>query len=157
MNTTVLIKSAINDTYRKEVDIMMLMPKIFDDDFFRDDFFDRKDRTFNLMKTDIREDDKSYLLEVDLPGYSKDDIKIDITDGYLTINAKVEKEDKDESKTYVRRERFTGEVSRSFYVGDDIKEEDVKASFKNGILTLDIPKKEDQEKLPEKKYVEIDD
>ena len=70
---------------------MMLMPKIFDDDFFRDDFFDRKDRmNFNLMKTDIREDDKSYLLEVDLPGYSKDDIKIDITDGYLTINAKVE-------------------------------------------------------------------
>ena len=135
---------------------MMLMPKIFDDDFFRDDFFDRKDRmNYNLMKTDIKEDDKSYLLEVDLPGYSKDDIKIDITDGYLTINAKVEKEDKDESKTYVRRERFTGEVSRSFYVGENIKEDEVKASFKNGILTLEVPKLSLEDKKQDKKYIEI--
>ena len=135
---------------------MMLMPKIFDDDFFRDDFFDRKDRmNFNLMKTDIREDDKSYLLEVDLPGYSKEDIKIDITDGYLTINAKTEKEENDESKTYVRRERFTGEVSRSFYVGEDIKEDEVKASFKNGILTLEVPKLSLEDKKKDKKYIEI--
>lgn len=135
---------------------MMLMPKIFDDDFFRDDFFDRKDRmNFNLMKTDIREDDKSYLLEVDLPGYSKDDIKIDITDGYLTINAKVEKEDKEDNKNYVRRERFTGEVSRSFYVGEDIKEDEVKASFKNGILTLEVPKLSLEDKKKDKKYIEI--
>lgn len=135
---------------------MMLMPKIFDDDFFRDDFFDRKDRmNFNLMKTDIREDENSYLLEVDLPGYSKDDIKIDITDGYLTINAKVEKENNDDKKNYVRRERFTGEVSRSFYVGDDIKEEEVKASFKNGILTLEVPKLSLEDKKKDKKYIEI--
>ena len=135
---------------------MMLMPKIFDDDFFRNDFFDRKDRmNFNLMKTDIREDDKSYLLEVDLPGYSKDDIKIDITDGYLTINAKVEKENNDEKKNYVRRERFTGEVSRSFYVGDDIKEDEVKANFKNGILTLEVPKLSLEDKKKDKKYIEI--
>lgn len=135
---------------------MMLMPKIFDDDFFRDDFFDRKDRmNFNLMKTDIREDENSYLLEVDLPGYSKDDIKIDITDGYLTINAKVEKENNDEKKNYVRRERFTGEVSRSFYVGEDIKEEEVKASFKNGILTLEVPKLSLEDKKKDKKYIEI--
>ena len=134
---------------------MMLMPKIFDDDFFRDDFFDRKDRTYNLMKTDIREDDKSYLLEVDLPGYSKDDIKIDITDGYLTINAKVEKENNDENKNYVRRERFTGEVSRSFYVGEDIKEDEVKANFKNGILTLEVPKLSLEDKKKDKKYIEI--
>jgi len=133
---------------------MMLMPKIFDDDFFRDDFFDRKER-LNLMKTDIREDDKSYLLEVDLPGYSKDDIKIDITDGYLTINAKVEKEDNDENKNYVRRERFTGEVSRSFYVGEEIKEDEVKASFKNGILTLEVPKLSLEDKKKDKKYIEI--
>ena len=135
---------------------MMLMPKIFDDDFFRDDFFDRKDRmNFNLMKTDIREDENSYLLEVDLPGYSKDDIKIDITDGYLTINAKVEKEDKEDNKNYVRRERFTGEVSRSFYVGDDIKEDEVKANFKNGILTLEVPKLSLEDKKKDKKYIEI--
>ncbi len=135
---------------------MMLMPKIFDDDFFRDDFFDRKDRmNYNLMKTDIREDDNSYLLEVDLPGYNKDDIKIDITDGYLTINAKVEKENNDDKKNYVRRERFTGEVSRSFYVGDDIKEDEVKASFKNGILTLEVPKLSLEDKNKDKKYIEI--
>lgn len=135
---------------------MMLMPKIFDDDFFRDDFFDRKDRmNYNLMKTDIREDDNSYLLEVDLPGYNKDDIKIDITDGYLTINAKVEKENNDEKKNYVRRERFTGEVSRSFYVGDDIKEDEVKANFKNGILTLEVPKLSLEDKNKDKKYIEI--
>lgn len=135
---------------------MMLMPKIFDDDFFRDDFFDRKDRmNYNLMKTDIREDENSYLLEVDLPGYSKDDIKIDITDGYLTINAKVEKEDKEDNKNYVRRERFTGEVSRSFYVGEDIKEDEVKASFKNGILTLEVPKLSLEDKKKDKKYIEI--
>ena len=135
---------------------MMLMPKIFDDDFFRDDFFDRKDRmNFNLMKTDIREDENSYLLEVDLPGYSKDDIKIDITDGYLTINAKVEKENNEDKKNYVRRERFTGEVSRSFYVGEDIKEEEVKASFKNGILTLEVPKLSLEDKKKDKKYIEI--
>ena len=135
---------------------MMLMPKIFDDDFFRDDFFDRKDRmNYNLMKTDIREDENSYLLEVDLPGYSKDDIKIDITDGYLTINAKVEKENNDDKKNYVRRERFTGEVSRSFYVGDDIKEDEVKANFKNGILTLEVPKLSLEDKNKDKKYIEI--
>ena len=135
---------------------MMLMPKIFDDDFFRDDFFDRKDRmNFNLMKTDIREDENSYLLEVDLPGYSKDDIKIDITDGYLTINAKVEKENNEDKKNYVRRERFTGEVSRSFYVGENIKEEEVKASFKNGILTLEVPKLSLEDKKKDKKYIEI--
>lgn len=135
---------------------MMLMPKIFDDDFFRDDFFDRKDRmNYNLMKTDIREDENSYLLEVDLPGYSKDDIKIDITDGYLTINAKVEKEDNDENKNYVRRERFTGEVTRSFYVGEDIKEDEVKANFKNGILTLEVPKLSLEDQKKDKKYIEI--
>ena len=135
---------------------MMLMPKIFDDDFFRDDFFDRKDRmNYNLMKTDIREDENSYLLEVDLPGYSKDDIKIDITDGYLTINAKVEKEDNEDKKNYVRRERFTGEVTRSFYVGEDIKEDEVKANFKNGILTLEVPKLSLEDKKKDKKYIEI--
>ena len=135
---------------------MMLMPKIFDDDFFRDDFFDRKDRmNYNLMKTDIREDENSYLLEVDLPGYSKDDIKIDITDGYLTINAKVEKEDKEDNKNYVRRERFTGEVTRSFYVGEDIKEDEVKANFKNGILTLEVPKLSLEDQKKDKKYIEI--
>ena len=135
---------------------MMLVPKIFDDDFFRDDFFTPKERNnFNLMKTDIKETEKSYLLDIDLPGYDKKDIQIDITDGYLNIHAKKD-EEKEENK-YVRRERFTGEVSRSFYVGEDIKIDEVTASFKNGILSLEVPKEDPEKKLPKKNYIEISD
>ena len=138
---------------------MMLMPKVFDDDFFRDDFFRGKDKmNFQLMKTDIREDEKGYLLEVDLPGYKKEDIKIDVTDGYLTIHAKTTDEvNEDEKGKYVRRERFMGECTRSFYVGDDVKEDEIKASFKNGILKLEVPKINPEEKQSEKKYIEISD
>lgn len=142
---------------------MMLMPRrnfdLFGDDFFNDDFFGGKEKnTFNLMKTDVKETDNSYILEVDLPGYSKENIKIDVEDGYLTINAKVEKSENDEEKgKYVRRERFTGEMSRSFYVGEDVGVEDVKASFKNGILNLEVPKTDPEKEKSEKKYVEISD
>lgn len=141
---------------------MMLMPRRNDfdlwDDFFNDPFFSRKNEN-RLMKTDIREKEGSYLVDIDLPGYDKSDIKISVDDGYLTINAKKEEknDEKGEDGTFIRRERFSGECSRSFYVGEEIEAEDVKASFKNGILTLDIPKKEENKKLPEKKYVEIDD
>ena len=140
---------------------MMLMPRRNDfdlwDDFFNDPFFSSR-KEMKLMKTDIREKDDKYLLDIDLPGYSKEDIKISVDDGYLTVFAKKE-ESKEESEkgSYIKKERYSGECQRSFYIGDNIEAEDVKASFKNGILTLDIPKKEDQEKLPEKKYVEIDD
>ena len=139
---------------------MMLMPRRdFDvfDDLFQDDFFKGKEKA-NLMKTDIRETEDSFLLDVDLPGYNKEDIKIDVTDGYLTIHAKTTKENKDgEKHHYVRRERFVGEASRSFYVGDDIKEDLIKASFRNGILSLEIPKKKEEEKQEEKHYIEIGD
>ena len=141
---------------------MMLMPRRNDfdlwDDFFNDPFFSRKNEN-RLMKTDIREKEGSYLVDIDLPGYDKSDIKISVDDGYLTINAKKEEKNDEtrEDGTFIRRERFSGECSRSFYVGEEIEAEDVKASFKNGILTLDIPKKEEDKKLPEKKYVEIDD
>ena len=137
---------------------MMLMPRrdfdLFGDDFFRDDFF--KGEKNNLMKTDIKETDKSYILDIDLPGYNKEDIKVDITDGYLTINAKTSNEVNEEEKgKYVRRERFMGEATRSFYVGEDIKEDEIKASFKNGILNLEVPKVSPEEKKSEKKYIEI--
>lgn len=142
---------------------MMLMPRrdfdLFGDDFFNNDFFTPKEKnTLNLMKTDIKETDKSYLLDVDLPGYDKKDIKIDITDGYLNIHASKneEKEDKEEGK-FVRRERFTGEVSRSFYVGDEIEIDEVKANFKNGTLCLEVPKVDPKKKESEKKYIEISD
>ena len=80
---------------------MMLMPRIFDDDFFRDDFFRGKDKMHNqIMKTDIQEDDHAYTLDIDLPGYNKEDIKIDVTNGYLTISAKTNHEEKDEKSNY---------------------------------------------------------
>lgn len=141
---------------------MMLMPRRNDfdlwDDIFSDAFFSRKPQS-KLMRTDIREKDEAYLVDIDLPGYDKKDIKISVDDGYLTVSAKKESsnDEKDSEGNYIRRERFSGECSRSFYVGDDLEAEDVKASFKNGILTLDIPKKDETKKIPEKKYVEIDD
>ena len=136
---------------------MMLVPnRDFDlfDDIFGDSFF-RKSES-KMMKTDIREDKDNYVIDIDLPGFDKKNIKIDITDGYLTINAKVNNEDNDSKKgKYIRKERYYGECSRSFYIGDEVKAENVKANFKNGILTLEVPKVENKGKLPEKKYIEI--
>ena len=102
----------------------------------------------NLMKTDIKEKDNHYLIEVDLPGYDKKEIKIAIEDGYLTINAsKSENHEEKEDGHFVRKERYIGKASRSFYVGN----------YKNGTLRLEVPKKDDKKELPSKKYVEIDD
>ena len=109
------------------------------------------------MKTDIKENKDSYAIVVDLPGYDKDNIKIEVEDGYLTVHAATnnETEEKEEGK-FVRKERYFGECSRSFYVGEAVETDDVKATFKNGILTLEIPKKEEKKELPEKKYVQIE-
>ena len=138
---------------------MMLIPRDnFDlfDDIFTDPFFKRNDN--KLMRTDIKEHDDNYVISVDLPGYDKENIKVDITDGYLTVSAKTDSENnEDEKGKYVRRERYFGECSRSFYVGDDISVEDVDASFKNGTLVMEIPKMDSKKELPEKKYIEIKD
>ena len=108
------------------------------------------------MKTEIKEKKDKYELLIDLPGVDKEDIKMHIEDGYLVINAKTSnKEEKEEKGKYVRKERYYGECSRSFYVGDEITEEDVKANFKNGTLNIEIPKKEETKKLQDKKYIEI--
>lgn len=124
------------------------------DDLFNTPFFTRSEQ--NMMKTDIKEHDGGYELTVDLPGVKKDDIKAELNDGYLTITAEnnSSKDEKDEKGKYICRERYSGSYSRSFYVGDSITEEDIKAKFENGTLTLDIPKKE---ALPEKqnKYIAI--
>jgi len=140
---------------------MMLVPRRNDfdlwDDFFNDPFFSKKPEIKN-MKTDIIEKEDSYELDIDLPGFEKSDLKISVEDGYLTISAK--KEESNEEKkdgNFIRRERYTGECSRSFFIGDDYEAEDIKATFKNGILALNIPKKEDKKEIPEKKYIEIDD
>lgn len=125
------------------------------DRMFRDPFFTGEET--KLMRTDIKEKDDKYVVDVDLPGYEKEDIKIEIEDGYLTVHATrdTNKEEKEDGK-FVRKERYLGECSRSFYIGEEIKEEDVKASFKNGTLRLEIPKKEAKKELPEKKYIPID-
>ena len=124
------------------------------DDLFNTPFFTRSEQ--NMMKTDIKEHDGGYELTVDLPGVKKEDIKAELNDGYLTITAESDtsKDEKDEKGKYICRERYSGSYSRSFYVGDAVTEEDIKAKFENGTLTLDIPKKE---ALPEKqnKYIAI--
>ena len=136
---------------------MMLVPRRnnFDlfDDFFRDDFFNKKEN--NLMKTDIKEKKDKYIIEMDLPGYEKQNINLSLKDGYLSVTAKVENEKNEEDdEKFVRRERFFGECSRSFYVGEGLTEEDIQAEFKNGILKIDVPKKEEKKEI-ETKYIEI--
>lgn len=136
---------------------MMLVPRRNDFDIF-DSFFDdgfrKKER--NLMRADIRETKDKFIVDVDLPGFEKDNINLSLENGYLNISAKVEKNnEKKEDEKYLHRERFIGECSRSFYVGDDIKEEDISAEFKNGTLKVEIPKKEEIEKSKEQKRIEI--
>lgn len=152
----------------------MLMPSIFGenmfDEFFRDPFFDSSDmkklekklygrRGKNLMKTDIRETDTGYELEMDLPGFRKDEIRASLRDGYLTISA-AKGLDKDEQENtsgrYIRQERYAGACERSFYVGEDMTEDDIKGEFKHGILRLSISKKEAKPLAEEKKYISIE-
>ena len=150
----------------------MLMPSIFGEDLFdefmRDfPFYDDRDARKaekklygrhgkNMMKTDIRETDTAYELEMDLPGFKKDEIQVSLEDGYLTVSAaKGLDQDEQEKKTgkYIRRERYAGACQRSFYVGENISQDDISAEFKHGILKLSIPKKEPAE---EKTYITID-
>ena len=139
---------------------MMLVPRrnsfdLFDNFFGDDDFFPKKEH--HLMKTDIKEKKDKYVIEMDLPGYEKENINLELNNGYLEISAKVEKnnDSEEDDEKFVRRERFFGECSRSFYVGEDITEEEINAEFKNGILKVEIPKKEEQIEEPTTKKIEI--
>lgn len=153
----------------------MLMPSIFGenlfDDFMKDfPFYDDRDlrktekklygrHAANLMKTDIKEMEDGYELEIDLPGFTKDEIKASVEDGVLTISAaKGLDQDEQEKKSgkYIRRERFAGSCQRSFYVGEDVTEADIKGEFKHGILKLFVPKKEAKPVVEEKKYITIE-
>lgn len=140
---------------------MMMIPRKKDDfdiwsDMFRDPFFSNTEG--EIMKTDIKEKGDKYEIDMDLPGYEKDNIKIEIDDGYLVVSANVDtnKEEKEKGK-FVRKERYVGSCSRSFYIGEDIENEDIKASFKNGTLRIEVPKKEEKQEIPEKKYIQIED
>ena len=122
------------------------------DDFFHDDFgvfpsvTGRSpfygERTKNLMNTDVRETESSYELDVDLPGFQKDEISVDLENGYLSISAtkKLNNDTKDEHGAYIRRERYSGAMKRSFYVGDAVEPENVSAKYEDGILKLSVPK-----------------
>lgn len=152
----------------------MLMPSLFHDDFvddffedmfsfptvesmFREPFFSGYASQNTMMNTDVQDLGNAYQLEIELPGYEKEDIHAKLEHGYMTISASKEenKDEKNENGDYVRRERYTGKCSRTFYVGEHVKEEDVKAGFENGILKVVFPKEEDTPKLEEKKYIDI--
>ena len=151
----------IKNYFVKGVVFMMMIPRkrnefdLFKDFFEGDDFFPIR-RESAIMKTDIKEKKDKYIIEMDLPGYEKENINLSLKDGYLEITAEVKKEDDNEEKDkFVHKERYYGHCSRSFYVGEQIKEEDVNAEFKNGILKICIPKKEERKELPEAKHIEI--
>ena len=148
----------------------MLMPSIFGESLF-DDMFPFDDSFFTskknplygknasrVMKTDIKENEGSYELDIDLPGFKKEEIQIELNNGYMTISAAkgLDEDEKDKkSGKYIRRERYTGSCQRSFYVGEGVKQEDLKATFNNGILTVAVPK-EVQKPVEEKQYITIE-
>lgn len=140
----------------------MLMPSVFGENLF-DDFFNFPSGSFaadsmDLMRTDVKESENGYEITMNLPGVKKEDVKAELKQGYLTIHASSEasSEEKDEDGRYIRRERHTGSCSRSFYVGEGITEEDIKARFEDGTLKMEIPKKEQQPAVEKKKYIAIE-
>ena len=110
------------------------------------------------MKSDVKDAGDHFELSMDLPGFSKDDVKMQLKDGVLNIEAttKTEKDEKDEKGKYIRRERFQGTCTRSFYVGENLTDEDIKARFVDGVLTVCVPKKEDKPQIEENKYIAIE-
>ena len=152
----------------------MLAPSIFEENFIDDLFgfpymkeFDNIEhdmerklygrKASRMMKTDIREKDDKYEVSIDLPGFKKDEITVELDNGYITISAAkgLDKDEKDKKGKIIRQERYAGAMQRSFYVGEAVKQEDVKAKFEDGVLKLSIPKNE-AEKLPEKQYIAIE-
>ena len=150
----------------------MLYPSIWNESLFDDlmnfefprfrDLDDADQKLFGkhasrVMKTDVHEQDDHYDVDIDLPGFKKDEIKIELDNGYLTVNASkgLDKEEKNDKGKLIRQERYSGSMQRSFYVGENVTEEDIKAKFEDGVLMLTVPKK-DAPKLPEKKTICIE-
>lgn len=146
----------------------MMMPSIFGEnlfDSFMEDFgFPDIDRTLygkharNLMKTDVRENESDYEVDIDLPGFKKDEINMQLEKGYLTISAAkgLDKDQQDEKGNYVRRERYAGSMSRSYYVGEHVTAEDVHPKYENGILSFHIPKREAKALEEKKSFIPIE-
>ena len=151
----------------------MLMPSIFGENLFDDfmsdfPFFDDRDlrkterklyghNAKRLMKTDIKEKKDGYDLEMDLPGFKKDEVKVELNNGYLTVSAEkgLDKDEEDKKGKYIRKERYAGALSRTFYLGEEIREEEIKAKFENGILSVSIPK-EEEKKVEGPKHISIE-
>lgn len=147
----------------------MLLPSIFGENLFDDwmDFpkmefpdIDRKlygKHASNMMKTDVHEHDNAYEMDIDLPGFKKEEIDLSLDNGYLIVSAAkgIDKESKDNKGKLIRQERYSGSMQRSFYIGDNVTEEEIKAKFENGVLRLNIPKK-DAKKVAEKKLIAIE-
>ena len=148
----------------------MLMPSIFGENLFDDNWMDfpferefwgRKNPLYgknakNMMKTDIREHDAGYELDIDLPGFKKEDIKVTLENGYMTISAQKDSPKETKNGRFIRKERFSGACERSFYVGDNLTQEDIQGEFKHGVLKLRIPKKEAAPQVEENKYITIE-
>ena len=145
----------------------MLMPSIFGENLFNDDWMDfgfpEVDKALygkhanNVMKTDVKETDTGYEVDIDLPGFKKDEINAQLDNGDLTISAAkgLDKDEKDKKGKYIRKERYAGAMSRSFYVGEGVTQEDIKAKYEDGILRLSVPKKE-AKAVENKKYIAIE-
>ena len=145
----------------------MLMPSIFGENLFNDDWMDfgfpEVDKALygkhanNVMKTDVKETDTGYEVDIDLPEFKKDEINAQLDNGYLTISAAKghDKDEKDKKGKYIRKERYAGAMSRSFYVGEGVTQEDIKAKYEDGILRLSVPKKE-AKAVENKKYIAIE-
>lgn len=147
----------------------MMLPDILGENLFDDrmntfDIFSRGQnplfgkRAKNIMKTDVRETEKSYELDIDLPGFKKDEISAVLEDGYLTVSASkgLDKDEKDKKGNYIRKERYAGAMSRSFFVGNGVTEDEVKAKYEDGILRLSIPKKSENPSVESKKQIAIE-
>ena len=147
---------------------LSMLPSIFGENLFDDFFSDPFEMMVptrnalygkhgkNLMKTDVRETEDSYELDIDLPGFKKDEVNVELKDGYLTISAAkgLDKDQEDKKGKYIRQERYAGALSRSFYVGDAVEPEDVSAKFEDGILTISVPK-DVKKQLPKNSSISI--
>lgn len=146
-----------------------MLPSIFGENLFDDFFSDPFEMMVptrnalygkhgkNLMKTDVRETENSYELDIDLPGFKKDEVNVELKDGYLTISAAkgLDKDQEDKKGKYIRQERYAGSCSRSFYIGEDVPVEDISAKYEDGILRLSVPKA-DQKELPKTSTIAIE-
>ncbi len=148
----------------------MLMPSIFEENLFDnwfdfpmfDDYNNTERKLYGrhadrLMKTDVHEHEDHYEVDIDLPGFKKEEITLELDKGYLTVSAAkgLDKDEKDHKGKLIRQERYAGSMQRSFFVGENLTEEDIKATFQHGVLSLNVPKKE-KAKLPEKKVIMIE-